>query len=79
LTNKQQHKTPVMKNKESILQDAAQMTAADFVNYLNVNGIEFDVLDQDNVFDENEGLFNIIIDGFPEGESVLFIDGKYMD
>jgi hypothetical protein len=68
-----------MKNKESILQNAAQMTATDFVAYLHENDIEFDVLDQDNILNENEGVFNIVINEFPIGEAVLFIDGKFMD
>jgi hypothetical protein len=53
------------------------MNASKFIQFLNENGNEYDISVQDNIFNANEGVVNIEIEGMNEGESILFIDGEY--
>jgi hypothetical protein len=65
-------------NYENILEFAEKgYDAKAIVELLESNNIGYEVLDADNLMDENEGNFNIIIDGMGEGYSVLFYNGKY--
>ena len=65
-------------NYENILEFAEKgYDAKAIVELLESNNIGYEVLDADNLMDENEGNFNIIIDGMEDGESVLFYNGKY--
>jgi hypothetical protein len=65
-------------NYENILEFAEKgYDAKAIVELLESNNIGYEVLDADNLMDDNEGNFNIIIDGMGEGYSVLFYNGKY--
>jgi len=63
--------------KKQILDAAKELKASDFIEMLDRKKIFFDVLDQDNIMDPNDGFFNIEVDGMPEGESLLFTDGEF--
>lgn len=54
-------------------------SAKAIVELLEINKIDYDVLDADNMLDENDGMFNMIVDGLPEGVSMYFYDGQYQD
>ena len=54
-------------------------SAKSIVELLEINKIGYEVLDADNMFDENDGIFNMIVDGLPEGESMYFYNGQYQD
>ena len=54
-------------------------SAKSIVELLEINKIGYEVLDADNMFDENDGMFNMIVDGLPEGESMYFYNGQYQD
>jgi hypothetical protein len=61
---------------DKIMEQAKVLDAAQFVEYLKTNGIEYEILDADNIMDFNEGCLNLVVDGFDEGDSLLFFDGK---
>jgi len=63
---------------ESIIRNtAATLNAMEFVEFLDVNKIKYDILDADNILDYNDGMLNVEVSLLPEGESLLFIYGKY--
>ena len=65
-------------NYENILEFAEKgYDAKAIVELLESNNISYEVLDADNMLNENDGNFNIIIDGMEDGVSVLFYNGKY--
>jgi hypothetical protein len=43
------------------------------------HGVFTTILDQDNIFDANDGCLNVDVEGMPEGESLLFINGDFAD
>ena len=63
--------------KKQILAAAKELKASDFVYMLYRKKVFFDILDQDNIMDPNDGYFNIEVEGMPEGESLLFTDGEF--
>jgi hypothetical protein len=70
-----------MKKKElsqkQIVDAATRMNASEFIGFLKENINDYDISVQDNIFNANEGVVNIEIEGMNEGESILFIDGEY--
>lgn len=63
--------------KKQILDAAKELKASDFIAMLDRKKVFFDVLDQDNIMDPNDGYFNIEVNGMPEGEALLFTDGEF--
>jgi hypothetical protein len=61
---------------DKIMEQAKVLDAAQLVEYLETNGIEYEILDADNIMDFNEGCLNLVVDGFDLGDSLLFFDGK---
>ena len=59
-----------------IMEQAKVLDAAQFVEYLETNGIDYEILDADNILDYNDEYLNLVVDGFDEGDSLLFFDGK---
>lgn len=64
-----------MTNQE-ILNQANKLNANEFVEFLEANKIDYSILDC-NLMDYNDGFFNVDVDGFYEGDSLLFCDGKF--
>ena len=60
-----------------IIKTAKSSDAKEFLTILDKKKVFYEVLDQDNIFNPNEGYLNLIVDGMPEGESILFVDGQY--
>lgn len=54
-------------------------SAKAIVDLLESNHIGYEVLDADNMLDENDGMFNMIAEGLPEGESMYFFKGQYQN
>jgi len=66
-----------MTNQE-ILNQAHQLKADQFVEFLEANKIDYSILDC-NLMDYNDDYFNVEVEGFDEGDSLLFLDGKLQD
>ena len=64
-------------SQKQIVDAASRMNASEFIGFLKENGNDYDISDQDNIFNDNEGAVNIMVTGMNEGESLLFIDGEY--
>ena len=62
---------------QKIIKTAKSSDAKEFLTILDKKKVFYEVLDQDNIFNPNEGYLNLIVDGMPEGESILFVDGQY--
>jgi len=58
-------------------QMAQTMDANGFLDLLHTNRCNYTVLDLDNLCNPNEGYVNLVIAGMEDGESILFVDGKY--
>jgi hypothetical protein len=69
-----------MMTPKQIINKAKSMLAADFIEMLEKKHIEFDELEI-SLIDANEGVTNIIprIEGWPEGESIVFVDGEFVE
>jgi hypothetical protein len=63
--------------RAQIIKAAEQNTAIDFLEFLYENKVRCEILDQDNLMDENDGYFNLIVAGMGDGESILFCDGEF--
>jgi len=63
--------------KKEIITAAYQNNAVDFMKFLWNSRIGYEVLYQDNLFDDNDGYCNLSVAGMPEGESILFFDGEF--
>lgn len=69
-----------MMNVNEILDFAVNgYSAKSIVELLESNRIDYEVLDADNMLDENDGMFNMIVEGLPEGESMYFYNGQYQN
>ena len=66
-----------MTNQE-ILNQATQLDAVKFVEFLEANKIDYSILDC-NLMDYNDDYFNVEVDGFDRGDSLLFCDGKFQN
>ena len=62
--------------KDQITEAACKLNAEDFMNLMEHNGVNTEILDQDNIMDPNDGYFNVIVEGCELGE-FLFLDGEY--
>ena len=65
--------------RNQIIKAACTMYAADFLNLLEHNDQTFEILDQDNILDPNNGYLNVRVAGLGDGEALLFIDGELVD
>ena len=66
-----------MTNQE-ILDQANQLDAVKFVQFLESNKIDYSILDC-NLMDYNDDYFNIEVEGFERGDSFLFLDGEFQN
>jgi hypothetical protein len=62
--------------RDVIIKAAELLTAKEFISILEVENVNFDILDQDDIMNANSGYCNIEVEGLLEGESILFVDGK---
>jgi hypothetical protein len=58
-----------------IIKAACRLSAKSFLELMDHNGVFTEILVQDNICNANEGCLNVIVEGMPEGESLLFFDG----
>jgi hypothetical protein len=65
-------------NNQLILNQAKQLDAIKFVEFLEENKIDYSVLDC-NLMDYNDDYFNIEFTGDDGLECFLFLDGKFQD
>ena len=65
--------------RNQIINAAFKLSAKSFLELMDHNGVFTTILDQDNIFDANDGCLNIEVEGMPEGESLLFINGDFAD
>ena len=65
-------------NNQLILNQAKQLDAIKFVEFLEENKIDYSVLDC-NLMDYNDDYFNIEFIGDGGLECFLFLDGKFQD
>jgi len=63
--------------KKQIITAAASSNASKFIEMLDRKKVSFYVLDQDNIMDPNDGIFNIAVEGLSAGEALLFDDGEF--
>lgn len=61
---------------QEILNQANKLNANEFVNLLEANKIDYSILDC-NLMDYNDDYFNVEVNGFDEGDSLLFFNGKF--
>ncbi len=66
-------------NQTQIQEVANKSNTSQFIQFLEDNKVNYSILDQDNIFDDNDGLVNIEVDGMDEGVSLLFADGRYQE
>jgi len=65
--------------RNQIINAAFKLSAKSFLELMDHNGVFTTILDQDNIFDANDGCLNVEVEGMPEGESLLFINGDFAD
>ena len=65
--------------RNQIINAAFKLSAKSFLELMEHNGVFVTILDQDNIFDANDGCLNVDVEGMPEGESLLFINGDLAD
>jgi hypothetical protein len=58
-----------------IIKAACKLSAKSFLELMEHNGVFTTILDQDNIFNANDGCLCVDVEGMPEGKSLLFIDG----
>ena len=58
-----------------IIEQAKTLTADGFDKFLSENRIKNTTLDMDNIFDLNEGYYNVYLDD--QEVTILFCDGEY--
>ena len=64
--------------RAQIIKAAEQKTAKEFLEFLSDKRVGYEILDQDNIMDENDGYLNISVAGLLDGEALLFADGEYV-
>jgi hypothetical protein len=62
--------------QNQIIKEARKLNASAFLELLERKKVFTEILDQDNIFDANDGYLNVIVEGMPDGESILFFDGE---
>lgn len=65
--------------KEQIIAKAKTLNAKEFTQELERLAIVYEIIDMDNIMDHNDGCLNLYVNKFDEGESLLFIDGKFYE
>ena len=60
-----------------IIKAACTLSAGDFLGLADHYGLAPTILDQDNILNPNDGYLNVIVNGLPEGEALLFINGEF--
>ena len=65
--------------RNQIIKAACKLSAKSFLELMEHNGVYTEILDQDNICNANEGCLNVDVEGMPEGESLLFINGEFAD
>lgn len=63
--------------RDQIIKAAESNSAKAFLNLLDSQSINYEVLDMDNIGNPNDGYLNLIVDGLELGEALLFIDGEF--
>ena len=63
-------------DKDQIIKAARKLSAESFLESMHRNHIFTEILDQDNISNANDGFLNVIVEGLPAGETLLFINGK---
>tara|TARA_R110002126_G_scaffold271793_2_gene415820 strand:- start:1414 stop:1617 length:204 start_codon:yes stop_codon:yes gene_type:complete len=61
--------------QNQIIKAACKLSAKSFLELMDHNGVFTEILDQDNICNANDGYLNVIVEGMPDGEALLFIDG----
>jgi hypothetical protein len=64
--------------RAQIIKAAEQKTAKEFLEFLWDKRVGYEILDQDNIMDENDGYLNVSVAGLLDGEALLFADGEYV-
>ena len=62
--------------QNQIINAARSLRAKSFLALMDHKGVLTEILDQDNIFNANDGYLNVIVEGMPDGEALLFIDGE---
>ena len=63
--------------QDQIVSAAETFGAKGFLNLLDEQRVDYEVLDMDNIGNPDEGFLNLIVEGMPEGQSILFSDGRF--
>jgi hypothetical protein len=63
-------------DKDQIIKAARKLSAESFLESMHHNHVFTEILDQDNISNANDGFLNVIVEGLPAGETLLFINGK---
>ena len=66
-------------HRAQIIKAARKLSAESFLESMHHNHVFTEILDQDNISNANDGFLNVIVEGFPAGETLLFIDGDFAD
>ena len=61
--------------ENQIIKAACKLSAKSFLELMDHNGVFTEILDQDNICNANEGYLNVIVEGMPAGQSLLFFNG----
>ena len=64
--------------RAQIIKAAEQKNAKEFLEFLWDKRVGYEILDQDNIMDENDGYLNVSTAGLLDGEALLFTDGEYV-
>ena len=65
--------------RNQIIKAAETNDAVGFLALAEQKGLAPTILDQDNIMNANDGYLNVDVEGMPEGESLLFINGDWAD
>jgi len=63
--------------RDEIIRTAEMNDAAAFLAIAEQAGLAPTIIDQDNIFDANDGYLNVIVNGLARGEALLFVDGEF--
>jgi hypothetical protein len=63
--------------RQDIIATAEAFRAKGFITILEQQGVDFAILDMDNISDPNDGYLNLAVAGLEPGEALLFVDGEF--
>ena len=63
--------------RQDIIATAEAFRANAFITILEQQGVDFAILDMDNISDPNDGYLNLAVTGLEPGEAILFVDGEF--